>query len=44
MAKRKLSMLGEHNHMSAHLKSSPRHKKLRQALQLAETMQSGTEH
>ena len=40
MAKRKLNMLGEHNHMSAHLNSSPRRKKLRQALQLAGTMQS----
>jgi hypothetical protein len=39
MAKRKLNMLGEHNHMSAHLNSSPRHKKLRQALQLPGTMQ-----
>jgi hypothetical protein len=37
MAKRKLNMLGEYNHMSAHLNSSPRRKKLYQALQLANT-------
>jgi hypothetical protein len=40
MAKRKLNMLGEYHHMSAHLNSSPRRKKLRQALQLADTIQS----
>ena len=43
MAKRKLNMLGEYNHMSAHLNSSPRRKKLRQALQLADTIQSTEE-
>jgi Ca2+-binding EF-hand superfamily protein len=37
MAKKKLNMLGEYSHMSAHLNSSPRRKKLRQALQLADT-------
>jgi hypothetical protein len=40
MAKRKLNTLVEYNHMSAHLNSSPRRKKLRQALQLADTTQS----
>jgi hypothetical protein len=43
MAKRKLNMPGEYSHMSAHLNSSPRRKKLRQALQLAETTQSTEE-
>jgi hypothetical protein len=32
-------MFGEYNHMSAHLNSSPRRKKLRQALRLAGTIQ-----
>jgi hypothetical protein len=40
MAKKKLNMLGEYSHMSAHLNSSPRRKKLRQTLQLAGTMQN----
>ena len=36
----KENLTGEYNHMGAHLNSSPRRKKLRQALQLADTMQS----
>jgi hypothetical protein len=43
MAKRRLNVLGEYSHMSAHLNSSPRRKKLRQALQLADTIQSTEE-
>jgi hypothetical protein len=43
MAKNKLNILGEYKHMSAHLNSSPRCKKLRQALQLSGAMQSTEE-
>jgi hypothetical protein len=40
---KKIDILGEYNHMSAHLNSSPRRKMLCQALQLADTTQSTEE-